>query len=50
MFVFGCLLGGRRRRQPREAQTGDSTVVQYRHDPEGRGVFKGVFKEKSEYT
>ena len=43
MFVFGCLLGGRRRRQPWEAQTGYSTVVQYRHDPEGRGVLLWLF-------
>ena len=43
MFVFGCLLGGRRRRQPWEAQNGYSTVVQYRHDPEGRGVLLWLF-------
>ena len=42
MFVFGCLLGGRHRRQPGEAQTGYSTV-QYRHDPEGKGVLLWLF-------
>ena len=42
MFIFGYLLGGRRRRQPREAQTGYSTV-QYRHDSEGRGVLLWLF-------